>query len=172
MSRKKTEINPKRADNIKKLMKWENISQTEFAEITHQTQQNVSRIINLKTPLTEENAREIIKYFPEYRIEWLLGYDDYPTNKDLFLSMVNQTNEEGKLLDQGFFSYLKLYDYTVTEGEVDPSGDSLVDFIHNEHRGVTISRNGKKVTLRLHDLIDFQNEIGEYIELRLKHMMK
>lgn len=82
MSRQKTEINPIRAERVKKLIELEKISQTEFAKEIHQTQQNVSRIINLKTALTEENAREIVKHFPEYRIEWLLGYDDYMTDYD------------------------------------------------------------------------------------------
>lgn len=172
MSRKKTEINPKRAENVKKLIEWSGITQIDFARTIHQTQQNVSRIINLKTALTEENAREIIKHFPGYRIEWLLGYDDYPTNKDYFLSMIDQQSKEGDLLNKGFFSYLELYGYTVTEASIEKSGNPISDFIHDAHKGVTISRDGKSVTLQLHPLIEFQNEIGEYIELRLKHMMK
>lgn len=85
MSRKKTEINPKRADNVKKLIENEKkirgkFTQTEFAEAIHQTQQNVSRILNLQTALTEETARDIVTAFPGYRIEWLLGYDDAMTD--------------------------------------------------------------------------------------------
>lgn len=80
MSRKKTEINPIRAERVKKLIEREGISQIDFANRIFQTQQNVSRIINLKTALTEETARDIVTAFPEYRIEWLLGYDDSMTD--------------------------------------------------------------------------------------------
>lgn len=80
MSRKKTEINPIRAERVKQLIEREGISQIDFANRIFQTQQNVSRIINLKTALTEETARDIVTAFPEYRIEWLLGYDDSMTD--------------------------------------------------------------------------------------------
>lgn len=80
MSRKKTEINPIRAERVKTLIEREKISQTDFASKIFQTQQNVSRILNLKTALTEETARDIISAFPEYRIEWLLGYDNSMTH--------------------------------------------------------------------------------------------
>ena len=82
MSRKKTEINPIRAERVKKLIEREGISQIDFANRIFQTQQNVSRIINLKTALTEETAQDIVSAFPEYRIEWLLGYDDAMTYYD------------------------------------------------------------------------------------------
>ena len=80
MSRKKTEINPIRAERVKQLIEREGISQIDFANRIFQTQQNVSRIINLKTALTEETTRDIVTAFPEYRIEWLLGYDDSMTD--------------------------------------------------------------------------------------------
>lgn len=82
MSRKKTEINPIRAERVKKLIEREGISQIDFASRIFQTQQNVSRILNLKTALTEETAQDIISAFPGkgYRIEWLLGYDDSMTD--------------------------------------------------------------------------------------------
>lgn len=80
MSRKKTEINPIRAERVKELIEREGISQIDFGRRIHQTQQNVSRIINLKTALTEETALDIVAAFPEYRIEWLLGYDDARTD--------------------------------------------------------------------------------------------
>lgn len=82
MSRKKTEINPIRAERVKTLIEREGIKQTAFAEKIHMTQQNVSRIINRKNALTEETARQIVEKFPDYRIEWLMGYDDQMTHDD------------------------------------------------------------------------------------------
>lgn len=81
MGRKKTEINPIRAERVKMILEREKITQTELAERIFQTQQNISRIMQKKQPLTEETARLIIDAFPDswYRIEWLLGYDDAMT---------------------------------------------------------------------------------------------
>lgn len=171
MSRKKTEINPERAERVKKIIEWEKISQTDFADRIHQSQQNVSRIVNLKNALTEETAQEIIKVFPRYRIEWLLGYDDYPTFADQLNGFVNKTNHEGNLLFTGFASFAQLNGYKV---EISPIvGNKSLDVIfHNMKEFCTISRDGKSITLSLAELNSFENELREYVELRLKYMMK
>lgn len=85
MSRKKTEMNPIRAERVKILIDREKITQTELANRIYQSQQNISRIIQKRQPLTEETARDIISAFPDrdYRIEYLLGYDDFMTKEDL-----------------------------------------------------------------------------------------
>ena len=93
MSRKKTEINPIRAERVKALIEREGISQSAFAGKIPMTQQNVSRIINLKNALTEETARLIIERFPEYRIEWLMGYDDQMTVYD-FGDFATETHDK------------------------------------------------------------------------------
>lgn len=83
MSRPKTEINPERAERVKILMKRENIKQNILAERIYQTQQNVSRILQKRQPLTEETAKLIVKAFPQYRLSWLLCYDNYMTVDDV-----------------------------------------------------------------------------------------
>lgn len=84
MSRKKRnmEINPIRAERVKALIKREGITQKDLADRIFQTPENVSRILNRKTALTEETAQDIIKAFPEYRVEWLLGYEKFVINSD------------------------------------------------------------------------------------------
>lgn len=82
MSRPKTIINPKRAENLKKIIDEEGLTQTAFAIEVHFSQQFISDVVNKKTALREETAQEIISIFPKYRIEWLLGYDDYMTHED------------------------------------------------------------------------------------------
>lgn len=82
MSRQRAEIHPIRAERVKILMKRERITQTILAKRIFQSQQNVSRIMQLKQPLIEETARKIIEAFPEYRLQWLLGYDDYMTREE------------------------------------------------------------------------------------------
>lgn len=104
MSKKRSEINPIRAERVKTILDREGITQQKLAEMIFQTQQNVSRILTGKQPLTEETARAIIDAANKisdqnaaqkagisleeygdhvtYRIEWLLGYDDKMTVED------------------------------------------------------------------------------------------
>lgn len=171
MSRKKTEINPIRAERVKKLIEREKISQVDFASRIFQTQQNVSRILNLKTALTEETARLIIEAFPEYRIEWLLGYDDSMTNAEKFLNTIQKANEEGLLLHKGFFSFAQLSGFKINVAPIAGS-ETLENAFQNIKEYCTISRDGKSITFSVSELNAFENELCDYIEFRLLHMMK
>ena len=92
MSRQKTEINPKRAENVKKLIEAEKITQTELADRIHMTQQNISRIVQMKQPLTEETARLIVDAFPDYNISWLLGDSDFMLKADLRTDYIQRSH--------------------------------------------------------------------------------
>ena len=84
MSKRKTEINPIRADRVKELIQREKITQKGLAKLIHQTPQNINRICNKQNALTEDTAKEIIKAFPQYRYEWLMGIDDFMTKADFW----------------------------------------------------------------------------------------
>lgn len=165
MSRKKTEINPIRADRVKKLIEREKISQVDFASRIFQTQQNVSRILNLKTALTEETAQDIIKAFPEYRIEWLLGYDDSMTDiewadnvqnmKDLVADSMwgiieKSLNKEGKSLK---FVHR-------TGQHVDSSQRLRADCYYS-----VVDREGNELKrLTALEMVEFEQKIQEYCD--------
>ena len=169
MSRKKTEMNPQRAENLKKLIEREDITQAELAERIHMTQQNISRIVQMRQPLTEETAKEIIQAFPGYRIEWLLGYDDYPTTGDQFRAVLQIGREENNLLHTGLFSFLQLSDFRIDLAE---SASDIQSVIDNVKQCCTISRDGKSVKFSMQELNAFENEIFDYIVFRLDHMIK
>lgn len=165
MSRKKTEINPKRAENLKKLIGWQEISQKELGKKINYTQQSVSKIINMKTPLTEETAKEIIKVFPQYRLEWLLGYDEYPTDYDWADGVQNWKDEvadcmwgviENSLKKQG-----KSLRFVHRSGEhVDSSYRLRADCYYN-----VVDCEGnilKKLSAR--EMVEFEQKIQEYCD--------
>ena len=77
MSRRKTEINTDKAERVKIIREAANLSQKEFGDLIGLTQQSINRIEKLKQPLEEPNAKRIIEVFPEYRLEWLLAYDNF-----------------------------------------------------------------------------------------------
>ena len=90
MSRPKEEIKPKPAKRLKTLLIRERMSQNKLANCIHASQQTISKIINGKCNLTENNARLIIGLFPLYRFEWLMGYDDIMLQTDLYDEIVKQ----------------------------------------------------------------------------------
>lgn len=79
MPKKKTEINPIRAERLKTAIKKLGISQKAFGEKIGVTQQYLSEIINCKKPLIEQKAFEIENTFHDFSAMWLLGFCDYPT---------------------------------------------------------------------------------------------
>ena len=173
MSRKKTKINPIRAERVKKIIERAGISQSDFATRISQTQQNVSRIINLKTALTEETAQDIVSAFPEYRIriEWLLGYDDDMTDEDHFMSTIETGRKETEILENALFGLARLSGFTIapTKKYPDRSVESIIGAIKT---GLTFSRDGKSVSFSLAELNAFENEICDYVEMRLNRMLK
>lgn len=127
MSKKATEINPIRAERVKTIIEREKIPQQEFARLTHQSQQNVSRIVKKHNSLTEENAREIIKAFPAYRLQWLLGYDDIMLEEDYNRAFVDR-------MDAANNAVITLLDASVREicareGIDPPEIDNIPEFL-------------------------------------------
>ena len=79
MSKRKTEINITIADYVKTIRKNEGLTQKEFGEKIGLTQQSINRIEKGKQPLLNDIIDKIVKEFPLYRKEALLGIDDFLT---------------------------------------------------------------------------------------------
>lgn len=79
---KPREIDFKRAENIKTILKAEKLKQVDFAHKIRMSPENLNRIIKLRHPITEATVETICVYFPQYRKEWLLGYDPYMTEEE------------------------------------------------------------------------------------------
>lgn len=165
MSRKKTEINPKRAKNVKELIKLEGITQKELADRIGHTPQNVSNIVKMKIALTEETARDIIRAFPKYRLEWLMGYDEHKTNEEWIDGICHMRDLvadsmwgiiENSLQKQG-----KSLKFVHRSGEhVDSSQRLRADCYYN-----VVDREGnvlKKLSAR--EMVEFEQKIQEYCD--------
>ena len=100
MSRKRTEINSIRAERFKIIISREKITQTELQGMIHLSQQSISRIVQSKQALTEETAQAIINVFPDYRIEWLLGYDDTMLVSDEIMQVVRNKVDSAEAIRQ------------------------------------------------------------------------
>ena len=68
----------KRVLRIKKILEDQNLTQKDLADALNMEPQNFSRFM-VSGKVSEKTCRKIIALYPEYRIEWLLGYDDFMT---------------------------------------------------------------------------------------------
>jgi len=165
MSRPKTDINPIRANRVKTIIDREDMSQSDFAARVPLTQQAISRIVNMKTALTEETAAAIIRAYPRYRLEWLLGYDDYMSESDQFDDFVSRINEEH---DNNVFAVRHLAKLRHIDLDLYASG-------HLHANGVVeddyIARIGdRQVSLTYSDLTDLIDDLAALTESRLKRI--
>ena len=79
---KSSKAEEKRVSRIKELMKREGIKQVDLADSLEMEPQNFSRILR-SGKVTEKTCKKIVSLYPEYRLQWLLGYDDCMTLEDL-----------------------------------------------------------------------------------------
>ena len=76
------EIDFVRVENIKTILRLENLKQVDLAKTINMSPENLNRIIKLRHPLTETTAETICLYYPKYRTRWLMGYDPYMTEEE------------------------------------------------------------------------------------------
>lgn len=116
MSKRKTEPDILRADRLKEMIKREGKTQTEFGQFSDGTtisQQTISGIIHSHIALTEQTARLIINAYPEYRLEWLLGYDDFMTHADLEAHEQSKRDAYWRNVDDYTATIERLIDLTI-----------------------------------------------------------
>lgn len=165
------EINPIRGLRVKQLCEEQGINQTELSQRIYISQQKISEMINGKANVTETTARAIIKAFPQYRFEWLMGYDDFKTLIELNLANYQRVKHEGELLDIAFFYFAKLNGYTVEHPNFS-SAHSVEEAIGFVQHGYKIKKEGQSRQLSLDELRDLENDICDYIGYRLDRYME
>lgn len=79
MSRPKGEIKGLRCKRLKEIIEREGVKQNQLSEETGISQQSISAMVQGKANVTETTAEIIVKRFPEYSIEWLLGFPTIKT---------------------------------------------------------------------------------------------
>ena len=71
-----------RVSRIKELLKDKGLKQKDLADVLDIEPQNLSRCLT-SGKVSEKTCLKIIEAFPEYRLEWLLGYNDYKTEEEI-----------------------------------------------------------------------------------------
>lgn len=71
-----------RRERVSDLMRRENINQSELAARLGIPQQSVNRFMK-SGKISEQRIKDIIEVFPDYRSEWLLGFDVPATHSEM-----------------------------------------------------------------------------------------
>ena len=172
MGRKRVEIKPEPAERLKQLCEEENIKQQELASLICTSPQTISKIINKKSSLTEDNASRIVALYPKYRFEWLMGYDPYKTNADLFMGVIADTQKESDMMMLGLQAFASLCGYEISREIPDSCQNDLATVFRKAHAKYTISHNEEIAKISLEEMNRFQNEICDFVEFKLSRLIK
>lgn len=164
MGHKNVDFNTGRADRVKQLIKESGKSQEEFAEtIAFYTPQHLSRIVNGRSPVTWELAAKIAEAFPDIRIEWIMGLDDYRTIDDRVQKSV--TIRERKLT--GFMNILQLHNYALDDVTADMP--CMTDEEGKEYQNTTYKLTSPRGVSRFLSELELFNlicDFDNYLEMR------
>ena len=169
MARTAQEINPKSADNLKRLCNDMGINQTKLAELTGLTTNTISKIVTGKSPLTHNVATIIVEAFPMYRTEWLEGLDDDPTvTGSTFIRSAVRANKRREALHNAFIPFAMLCGYSVAAVKSDIHATNCV--IKDAITGYKLAKGRRTIHLTDDELVAFENEISDFVDLKLRHL--
>ena len=96
---KSSKAEEKRVPRIKELMKREGIKQVDLADDLGMEPQNFSRILRTGK-VSEKTCKKIVNLYPEYQLEWLLGYSDSMTQTEELKSLIHNKVDSAEALNQ------------------------------------------------------------------------
>ena len=173
-SSKKSNDNFDRVERIELLMKREGYedrrrkegkNRNDFAHDIDMAPQNFSRCMT-SGKVSEKTCQKIVKAFPDYRIEWLMGYDDHMTHYDWADSIQHMKDLVADSM------------WGVIEKSLNKKGKSL-KFVHRSgqhidsterlhadcYYSVVDSKTGKELKrLTALEMVKFEEKIQEYCD--------
>lgn len=161
----KTNDNFLRVERIEELMEREKYkNRKDFAHDIDMLPQNFSRSMT-SGKISEKICEKIVKAFPQYRIEWLLGYDESPTHHEWADAIQNRKDVTADCM------------WGVIEASIRKQGKSL-RFVHRTGEHVDSSQRLradcyynvvdcegnvlKKLSAR--EMVEFEQKIQEYCD--------
>lgn len=158
------------------------ISAKSFANTVGVSEVTVSNWKHGRQKINPSNANEINKHFPDYSVQYLLGYDDFPNEDAAIKDRRKQSNArffaeldcvEGLLKLNGVsFEYFSehiedagAYTVTTEDGESFTMSDKHDEFIE-------LTKNGYSVTLTMEQWRAFRSEIVGYANMRLTMLIE
>ncbi|MBQ9003836.1 MAG: helix-turn-helix transcriptional regulator [Eggerthellaceae bacterium] len=175
----KKEVNPIRRARLVQLMDEMNISQKELERQTGIKQQNISMMVRGLLNVSGPNAEAIAAAYPEIRIQWLMGYDDFKTDAELtafVLAGVESAKSGseipalgGTALDASMFLLSQLSGFKLSLWRNRMGGTNDVEYVVEQiKRGCIVSRDGKSAEIDIDRWSEISNEVCDLVEFLLQ----
>lgn len=188
MARPKVKINPAWSQIIRRICLDQGISQAALSRNINLSQQTVSKIAQGKASLTKETAEAIIKVYPEYRFQWLMGLDEYPTTAECDTNRLldewwagdQQRERVEKLLLVHGYSVERLFDpqtglpvkgNAVLRIAPDTSDKNILSLAHSARPQVLVSisgADGKQIQIEDDIYAHIWKDISDYARMKIQ----
>lgn len=176
MARPKGKVNVERCKRLKQILDDTHTTQKWLSEKTGISQQAISAMIKNQANVTETTANLVTDLFPQYSFEWLMGYTDFKNNSEKFGAVISEMQDESNLLLHGLTAFAKLCDYRIELASPphrpNEESASIEKWIKMVHDGYIIRKDNKTVQLTLEEMNIFENEVCDFVELKLKHLFR
>lgn len=160
-----------RARNINELMKREGITQGELAQTIGSSQQRLSADLSSGS-ISEKRCYTIHEYYPKYDVKWLLGLKEHATVADELSDAIRTSQNETEIMLSALFGLAKLSGFKIEQNTPCKQDGDISHFFRNLRAGITISRDGKQISLSSTDLHALENKLCDWLEFELLHMIK
>lgn len=181
-----------RRDRLILLMKSENIEGVaELSRIieaktgTTIAQQNLGQLIKDGDEfqnLTEERAREIINAFPNYRLAWLMGIDDFMTEDALIAYVLDAFNlvvpediyapdSLKQIMDVLMRLMARMKRFDVSTDRMRAMQARKLEIDEPVVDGCYISRNQKSTVIPTHEWDSLSVEVCDFVEFKLQRII-
>lgn len=176
------EINRKRGERVKELLKSNGKTQAWLAGKLFLKPEHLNMLLNGKRNLGEDKIQIIASLFPDVQIDWLLGISEYKTENQRFVSIIEKRHSRRDLI----CSLIALHGYTVAIEKWNagschiqyPPGISDEDLLkraHNtepEHIVAIKSPSGAIRYIERCEYADLVKSLDDYIEMQLSFLFR
>ena len=171
-------VNNKQAENLRRLLRYENLKQAPFSKIVHIPEPTISNWLTGKHEISLKSAKKIHSKFPAYDLDFILGNSEYPNRQ----SEINAQTAKEFGVNQCVERLVMNRGFSVSSfGEFDPNAVDMdkwredwpnVDRSGFEYFERLEDDNGRSVKLTAEQWGAFVDEVGGYIELRVNSMLE
>ena len=176
MARPKGIIHEERCIRLKQILDDTHTTQKWLSKKTGISQQAISAMIKKNANVTETTAELVTDLFPQYSFEWLMGYTDFKNDSEKYGSVISEIQHESDLLYYGLTAFANLCDYQIEFASPahmpEEKSASIEKWLKMFRDGYIIRKDDKAVQLTIEEMNQFENEVCDFVELKLKHLFK
>lgn len=172
MGRSKVEINPIRGKRLQTIIKESGESNISFAKRFGYSAEHISQIIIGKRRLTDAFVERIIAEYPKYRIEWLLGIDNFKTSTELVLRPLAEAAQEHDTMFLSLSALALINDYTILPPQIPPHGACVEEVFDSIKTGYTVKKGDRRINLSLEEEEALENLISDFVGLQLDYLFR